>query len=146
MLDGVLKALPHLLGTLVAVLVAVSAQYHMARRDRKRQARRAFAETVIQCCEEMESAALSYWTDDAPGTEALVGKMHAALRKMIRTIATSSCLGDDERKNLTNHWKFIQRALRRGFDIEDRKTDAGMAMFLIGVIIDARCAAAEIRA
>ena len=144
--DFLMSALPHIPGPLLAVLIAVFSQYWMTKRDERRQVRRAFAESINQCCDEMESAAISYWTEDAPGTEALVGKMHAALRKMIRTIATSSCISDDEKKHLQDSWKFINRALLRRFDIEDRKMDAEKAMQVVGIITDIRCEAAKVRA
>ena len=48
----------------------------------------------------MENVAIAYWTDSVPGTEGLVGKMNAALCKMIRTIDAASCISVDERKNL----------------------------------------------
>ena len=138
--------LPSVLGPLVAVLVAIVAQYCMVRRDEKRQARRAFAESIIQCCEEMENVAIAYWTDSVPGTEGLVGKMNAALCKMIRTIDAASCISADERKNLKDRWKFIQRVLLHKFEIEDRKIDAERAMQVVGIVIDARCEAARMRA
>ena len=118
----------------------------MTKRDERRQLRRAFAEAIIQCCDEMESAAILYWTEDAPGTEALVGKMHAALHKTIRIIETSSCISDDEKEHLKGYWKFIHRALLRNFEIEDRKMDAEKAMQVVGVITDIRCEAGKMRA
>ena len=141
-LSSILLSVP---GPLVAVLVAVCAQFWLMRRNEKRQSRRAFAEAMDRCCEELENAAILYWTDNTSNPEVLVGKMNMTLQKMIRIVITSPRIDRAEKQALQAHWKFIQRILRRNFEAEDRHIDADMFTRVVGAVIDIRCEVAQIR-
>ena len=138
--------LQFLLGPLAAVLVAVSVQIWLVKRDEKRRARLAFAEAMERCCEDLESAAIHYWTDEDAKAGVLAGKIGAGLAKVIRLVRASPCVREDEERNLTEHWGVVQRAVKRGFAAPNRRMDPDRMTIVVGAVIGLRCEVAKMRA
>lgn len=141
-----------LLASLSAAGVTLLGQWAMAwaadRRERRRRARRAFAEAIHQCCEEMEGAAIHYWADgggeDAP---VYAARMKAALTKMGRFIGVNSRFVDgEERLKLAEEWFEILKTTSDEFESQDRRPDPEQIALVVGKITAIRAEIAGMRA
>ena len=111
----------HLVGaSLTAALVTLAGHYWMSRCDRRSRARRVFAESVRQCCEELEDAAIRYWAggENEEDTVIQAAKIKAALMKMSRFIggAYPPVVSREERSELMLAWRMAQKNIGGDFE------------------------------
>lgn len=142
-----------LLASLSAAGVTLLGHWAMAwaadRRDRKRRARRAFAEAVHQCCEELEDAAIHYWASGGGESDAPIfaAKMKAALMKMVRFIGTGAPhVGGKEQTTLRKRWAEVQNTTSGEFEDQDRRPDPEQVALVVGKITAIRAEIAGMRA
>ena len=141
-----------LLASLSAAGVTLLGHWLMSRADRKRRRRRAFAESIHQCCEELEEAAIRYWTSVDSGEESLVAaaKIKVTLMKMIRFIRNDSpvirrAIKEKERQQLENGWIEIQKTTEGEFETQTRHSNLEKMVLVMGKVTTIRAKIAGMR-
>ena len=143
-----------LFASVLAALVALLGHWLMALGDRRRRARRVFAESIHQCCEELEDAAIHYWAGGGDEKDALIlaAKMKAALMKMIRFINADApvvkrVVAEEEREELVSRWSEAQETATAGeFETCDRVANPKQVALVVGKITAIRAKIAGMRA
>ena len=132
----------HLLfASVSAALVTLLGHWLMAKRDERRRARRAFAQSIHKCCEELEEAAIRYWAgkNDEEDAPILAAKMKAALMKMIRFINAKPRVIDEEvRRQLELGWFRAQKTTGGKFETQKGRSDPERAALMVGIITAVR--------
>ena len=145
----------HLLfASVSAAGVTLLGHWLMSGADRKRRRRRAFAESIHQCCEELEEAAIRYWASVGNGEESLVAaaKIKVALMKMIRFISNDSpvirrAIKKKERQQLENEWIEVQKTTTEGeFETWARRSNPEKMVLVMGKVTVIRAKIAGMRA
>ena len=144
----------HLLfASVSAAGVTLLGHWLISRADRKRQRRRAFAESIHQCCEELEEAAIRYWAGVDGGEESLVAaaKIKAALMKMIRFIKNDSpvirrAIEKEEAEQLECMWIEMQKTTGGDFETQPRHSNPEKMALVVGKITVIRAKIAGMRA
>ena len=140
----------HLLfASVSAAGVTLLGHWLMSRADGKRRRRRVFAESIHQCCEELEESAIRYWASVDSEEESLVvaARIKAALMKMIRFInAAPSIISETERSTLESEWFEVQKTTDGEFDTESRCPNPEKVVLVVGKITAIRAEIAGMRA